>query len=283
MLHPDLLRSFLAVVDAGSFTAAGAALGLRQSTISQHVARLETALGRTLLARDTHRLALTPDGDALVGFARRVMDAHGRLEGFFSDAALRGSIRLGTSEDFTLSALPEALGRFAARHSSVDLQLTVGLSGVLYQAYDAGELDVIFVKRRRGDTRGRVAWREQLAWVARPGYVPDPSLALPLVLYPQPSITRGLAIAALEEAGRSWRVACTSGSLSGLRAAAEAGLGVAPHSGRLVPPGLAILPDGDGLPALGSIEFVIIGPGAHHTVAAALIDTILASVAGMGG
>jgi DNA-binding transcriptional LysR family regulator len=279
MLHPDLLRSFLAVVDAGSFTGAGSALGLRQSTISQHVARLEATLGRTLLARDTHRLALTPDGDALVGFARRVMDANGRLERFFSGVALRGSIRLGTSEDFTLSALPEALGRFAAHHSSVDLQLTVGLSGLLYQAYDAGELDVIFVKRRRGDGRGRVAWRERLVWVARPGYVPDPSLPLPLVLYPPPSITRGLAIAALEEAGRSWRVACTSGSLSGVRAAAEAGLGVAPHSGRLVPPGLAILPEGESLPALGGIEFVIIGPGAHHTVAAALIETILLSVA----
>jgi DNA-binding transcriptional LysR family regulator len=77
-------------------------------------------------------------------------------------------------------------------------------------------------------------------------------------------------------------VACTSGSLNGLRAAAEAGLGVAPHSGRLVPPGLAILPDGDGLPSLGGIEFVIIGPGAHHTVAAALIETILASISGIG-
>lgn len=283
MLHPDLLRSFLAVVDNGSFTGAGRALGLRQSTISQHVARLESALGRTLLARDTHRLALTPDGDALVGFARRVMDANGRMEGFFSGVALRGSIRLGTSEDFTLSALPEALGRFAAQHQSVDFQLTVGLSGVLYQAYDAGELDVIFVKRRRGDGRGRVAWRERLAWVARPGYVLEPSLPLPLVLYPPPSITRGLAIAALEESGRSWRVACTSGSLSGLRAAAEAGLGVAPHSGRLVPPGLAILPDGDGLPPLGGIEFVIIGPGAHHIVAAALIETILATIAAIGG
>jgi DNA-binding transcriptional LysR family regulator len=279
MLHPDLLRSFLAVVDSGSFTGAGGALGLRQSTISQHVARLEATLGRSLLARDTHRFSLTPDGDALVGFARRILDANGRLERFFSGVALRGTIRLGTSEDFTLSNLPEALGRFAARHSSVDLQLTVGLSGLLYQAYDAGELDVIVVKRRRGDARGHVAWREQLVWVARPGTMPDPALPLPLVLYPPPSITRALAISALEEAGRSWRVACTSGSLNGLRAAAEAGLGVAPHSGRLVPPDLAILPAGDGLPSLGGIEFVIIGPGGHHTVAAALIETILASVA----
>jgi hypothetical protein len=46
-----------------------------------------------------------------------------------------------------------------------------------------------------------------------------------------------------------------------------------------VPPGLAILPEGESLPALGGIEFVIIGPGAHHTVAAALIETILLSVA----
>ncbi len=279
MLNPDWLRSFLAVAEAGSFTAAAQQLGVRQSTVSQHIARLEAALGRPVLARDTHRVALTPDGQALTGFARSVMEANDRLHGFFSATGLRGRIRLGASEDFTLSALPQVLARFTARHASVDLQLTVGLSGALYQGYDAGELDVIFVKRRSGDPRGQAAWREQLAWVGRPGYHADPALPLPLVLYPPPSITRTLALNALNAAGRSWRVACTSGSLTGLRAAAEAGLGVAPHSARLLPPGLAAVADAAGLPALGSIEFVVIGPGRHQTVAAALMEALLASTA----
>ena len=277
MQHPDLLRSFLEVVDKRSFTEAGRQLGLSQSTVSQHVARLEQALGRTLLARDTHRVALTSDGDALVGFARGVVDANERMERFFARTALRGRIRLGASEDFTLSTLSRVLARFTALHGSVDLQLTVGLSGALYEGYDAGELDVIFAKRRTGDVRGRSAWLEQLAWVGRPGFTPDPARPVPLVLYPPPSITRAIAINALEAAGRSWRVACTSGSLTGLRAAVEAGLGVAPHSARLLPPGLAAVAGSAGLPPLGLVEFVVIGPGPHHTVATALTELLLAS------
>ncbi|MBY0254843.1 MAG: LysR family transcriptional regulator, partial [Methylobacterium organophilum] len=238
-LNIELLRSFLAVVESSSFTAAAQALGLRQSTVSGHIARLEQALGRPLLTRDTHRVAPTPDGQAMIGFAREVVDAQDRLRAFFSPGGLRGRIRLGVSEDYTLSTLAQVLARFAGRHDAVDLQITVGLSRTLYQGYDAGELDVIFCKRRRGDPRGTLAWTEDLIWAGRPGFVPDPAKPLPLVLYPPPSMTRTLALDALETVGRSWRVVCTSGSLMGLRAAVEAGLGIAPHSAKVMPPGLA--------------------------------------------
>jgi DNA-binding transcriptional LysR family regulator len=275
MLHPELLRSFLAVAETRSFTQAARRLGLRQSTISQHIRRLEEALSRTLFARDTHSVALTPDGDALTGFARGVLEANERLERFLSGSPLRGRIRLGASEDFAYSRLPEVLADFGRAHSGVDLELTVGLSGVLYERFDAGELDVILVKRRTGDPRGQSLWREQLAWVGRQGMRPDPAQPLPLVLFPPPSITRAMCLEALERAGRAWRVACTSGSLSGLRAAAMAGLGVTAHSARLVPPGLAPLPPSRHLPELGQIEFVVIGPGPRHPTAQALMNAVL--------
>lgn len=278
-LNVDQIRSFLAVVESGGFTAAAQMLGVRQSTVSGHIARLEQALDRSLLMRDTHRVAPTPDGQAMIGFAREVVEAHDRLRAFFSPGGLRGRIRLGVSEDYTLSALAQVLARFAERHPSVDLQLTVGLSRTLYQGYDAGELDVIFCKRRRGDPRGELAWADELIWAGRPGLVPDPALALPLVLYPPPSITRTLALDALEAAGRSWRIACTSGSLMGLRAAVEAGLGIAPHSARVMPAGLAPIPETAGLPPIGEVEFVVLGSGRHHAVATALQETLLASTA----
>lgn len=278
-LSVDQIRSFLAVVESGSFTAAALSLGVRQSTVSGHIARLEQALGHSLLMRDTHRVAPTPDGQAMIGFARDVLEAHDRLRAFFSPGGLRGRIRLGVSEDYTLSALAQVLARFADRHPSVDLQLTVGLSRTLYQGYDAGELDVIFCKRRRGDPRGALAWAEELIWAGRPGLVPDPALALPLVLYPPPSMTRTLALDALEAAGRSWRIACTSGSLMGLRAAVEAGLGITPHSARAMPPGLAPIPETAGLPPIGEVEFVVLCSGRQHAVATALQETILASMA----
>ena len=78
MLDPELLRTFLAVERAGGFTAAGRVLGLRQSTVSGHIARLEQAVGRELFRRDTRNLALTADGAAMVGFAHNILDAQAR-------------------------------------------------------------------------------------------------------------------------------------------------------------------------------------------------------------
>jgi len=275
MISPELLRSFLGVAETKSFTLAADRLRLRQSTISQHVKRLEEQLHKRLFTRDTHAVALTPDGDALVGFAREVLEANARMERFLAGSELRGRLRLGVSEDFVLSSLADVLANFAQRHSSVDIELTVGLSGILYERFDAGELDVIMAKRRSGDTRGQIAWRERLVWIGKAGIRPDPQAPVPLVLFPPPSITRALALDALERAGRAWRVACTSGSLSGIYAATMAGLGIAAHSSRLVPAGLVPIPTSRYLPELGLIEFVVIGPGGRNPAAAALIAAIL--------
>lgn len=269
-VRPELLQALAAVADAGGFSAAARKLGLRQSTVSQQVKQLETALGRRLFDRDTHRVALTAEGEAVLEHARRVLDAQAALGRYLAGTPLRGRLRIGASEDFVLSALPDVLAGFVRRHPEVDLELTAGLSDPLYDAYDAGRLDLIFVKRRKGDPRGVSAWREPIVWIGRPDFRPDPDAPLPLLLYPAPSVTRGLALAALEAARRSWRVAFTSVSLTGLSAAARAGLGLMPHSVRLAPAGLAAIPAGAALPALPEIEFVIVGPGGRSPAAETL-------------
>ena len=276
-ISPELLLAFVTVAEMRSFTLAARRLGLQQSTVSQYVKRLEMLLNRQLLARDTHSVSLTANGIALIERARDVLEANSRLQAALNGPSLHGHLRLGVSEDFAQSGLANVLTAFTQRHPTVDLTLTIGLSGVLYEGFDAGELDVIFVKRRRGDRRGEVVWREQLVWVGRPGFRPDPGTPLPLILYPPPSITRAVALAVLERAGRSWRVVCTSDSLSGIYAAAQAGLGVAPHSGLLVPPGLSSLAASRHLPELSEIEFVVIGPKAREEIADAVVDVILRS------
>jgi DNA-binding transcriptional LysR family regulator len=274
-LHPSILRSFLAVANSLSFTTAGARLDLRQSTVSQHVKKLEDAVGQRLLLRDTHCVALTEQGDAMVEMARNILDANDRLANFFIDKGRRERLRLGISEDFAMSRLANVLIAFKRHDPHVDIELTVGLSGYLYQRFDAGELDVIFVKRKPGDRRGKVAWRERLSWIARPALRISASMPVPLVAFSPPSITRSLATETLQKAGRPWRITCSSGSISGLRAALLAGLGVAAHSGRLMPTGLSRIQADAGLPQLPEIEFVAIGPGRTQPLAMRMVDTLV--------
>ena len=275
LINPDLLRSFAAIAAAGSFSGAARALGLRQSTVSQHLQKLEAAMGRRLIDRNTHGLRVTPEGEAVLEHARGVLEEYDRMGEFLRGSPLRGRLRFGTSEDFVLSALPDVLAAFVRRHPEVDMDLSAGLSEDLYRRFDGGALDIIFVKRRATDRRGIVAWREPLAWTARPGYRLDHGAPLPLLLYPAPSLTRTKAIATLEKARRNWRIAFTSDSLSALTAAARAGLGVLPHSAKLMSQGLAVIPPGRGLPRLPEIEFVILGPGGRNPVSEALTAVIL--------
>ncbi|MEU6017493.1 LysR substrate-binding domain-containing protein [Streptomyces sp. NPDC047515] len=258
MYEPAQLRTFLAVAQTLSFTQAARRLGVRQSTVSQHVRRLEDAAGRRLFTRDTHRVDLTLDGEAMLGFARTILEAHERAAAFFTGTRLRGRLRFGASEDFVLTRLPEILESFRRDHPDVELELTVELSGTLHQRLAAGRLDLVLAKRRTGDTHGELVRHDALTWIGAPRLRIDPDRPVPLVLFPPPGITRARALEVLEEHGRSWRIACTSTSLSGLIAAARAGLGVMAHSRGLIPPGLAPVPARAGLPELGDVDFVLL-------------------------
>ena len=258
MFDPNLLTTFVTVAKVRSFTEAGRRLGLQQSTVSQHVRRLEEAASRRLFVRDTHSVALTADGDAMLGLALGILEANERARRYFAGSDLRGRVRFGASEDFVQSRLPEVLREFTRVHRAVDLELTVGLSGGLLEALDAGELDLVLAKRRPGEDRGQLVRREKLVWLGSDTALADPDRPLPLILYPPPSISRAIALEVLERTGRSWRIVCTSSSFSGLNAAALAGLGITVQGDGFVPAGLTVLP---GLPDLGQIEFVIAGPG----------------------
>ena len=163
MLDPVLLTSFLAVAHARNFSEAGRRLGLRQSTISQHIRKLEEEAGRRLFVRDTHSVVPTADGEAMEGFARSILDANERAGRYFAGSQLRGRVRFGASEDFVTSRLPEVLADFVRQHPLVDLALTVEMSATLYQMLDAGELDLVLCKRRAGDDgdgwSGATGWR----------------------------------------------------------------------------------------------------------------------------
>jgi DNA-binding transcriptional LysR family regulator len=135
----------------------------------------------------------------------------------------------------------------------------------------------VLAKRRAEDPRGELVWHDKLVWIGAERLRLDADRPVPLIVYPPPGITRALALEALERQGRAWRIACTSGSLNGLIAAARAGLGVMAHSRGLVPPGLVRVPERAGLPELGEVDFVLVH-GRRRVSAQGAADALAAAI-----
>ncbi|WP_328747876.1 LysR family transcriptional regulator [Streptomyces sp. NBC_00285] len=85
-LDPRLLRAFLAVADELHFTRAAARLYVAQQALSRDVRRLERELGAELFVRTTRQVTLTADGERLVPYARRALDAQDELLAAFGQA-----------------------------------------------------------------------------------------------------------------------------------------------------------------------------------------------------
>lgn len=280
MLNLHHLNSFVMLQQTGSFTEAAARLGIGQSTVTQHIQRLEKSLGRQLVFRDTHQVKLTAEGEALLGYARGMLDMNGKVASLFGESRLRGRLRLGVSEDVVASRLTSILEDFIRLYPLVDLELTVALSAVLYHMQDIGDLDLVLAKRHIGETHGRLLYREPLVWLARdPDRVLSRGDALPLIAFPPPSITRRVAQEALDREKMAWRIVCTCGSLSGLTAAARAGMGVLVQPRSMAPAGLKEIP-ADRLPVLEDVEFVLVPRrGADAALVDALSSLIVAQIA----
>lgn len=255
-LPPELLRSFVAVVQTQSFTRAAERVYLSQSTVSQQIRRLEALIGKTLFERDTRTVTPTRDGEALMAYATRILDLMSDAVDHFRGESLSGHVRLGLSEDFASAGLTAALAQFARRHPALELSIAIGMSGDLFRELDDDHHDIVFAKRLEGSLRGHLIRREPLVWCAGP--VPlnlDEQQAVPLVLHPVPSVTRLRMLQSLDEAGRPYRIAVSSTSLAALKASVMAGLGVSAFARYLIPEGLTQV--GQSLPALGALEFVI--------------------------
>lgn len=282
-LDVDLLRAFVSVVDAGSFTRAADALLRRQSTLSLQIKRLEESLGKRLLERTPRRVRLTMDGAALLDAVRQFLDLNDRLVRTFDEPALAGKVRLGTPEDFATTHLPQVLSRFAQSHPAVQLEVTCDLTLTLLGQFRHGEFDLVLVKREpsRSD-RGVRVWREPLVWVAAKELALPRQKPLPLVVSPPPCVYRKRATDSLTRAGRNWRVAYSCASLAGQHAAVRAGLGVTVLPKDMVPPGLAVVGRRSELPDLHDTEIALLAARNLSVPAQRLHEHIVRSLETVG-
>ena len=255
----DLLRTFLAVADCGSFTVAARRLNSTQSTVSQKVLRLEAMAGQSLLQRSRRDVQPTDAGERLISYARRMLTLNEEAVADLSGARVATTLRIGVPEDFAAGRTVRMLAEFCRRNSQVKLELTSGLSRDLRARYDRGELDMAVVKQRRNRGEGALRWPETLCWIDSATSPAAGRKPLPLVVFPAGGLYRDDMTATLDGLGRQWLIGYTSSSLASICAAVAEGMGISLVPRRVVTAGHIVLGAESGLPSVATMEIAI-----HH-------------------
>lgn len=255
-LQIDWIKCFLAVVDTSSLTAAAPEVHRSQSAVSMQLKKLEAALGCSLLIRGPRKLELTPQGQRLLGYARRMHELHAEVLDEFHGQRVSGSVRLGVPDDYAAKYLTPVLQRFAPRHGGVEIELLCEQSTALIPRVERGELDLALVSRDHA-RRGTWLFHEPLVWVGAPQFDTWRKDPLPIAVYEDASLAKRNALAALGKQGRRFKVVYNSSSLAGQIAAVESGLAVAVLTQCSAPAHLQVLGSEHGLGPLAPMEVAV--------------------------
>ncbi len=255
-LQIDWLKCFVAAVDGGSLSAAAAAVHRSPSAVSMQISKLESAVGHVLLRRGPRLLALTHEGQTLLGYARRMLDLQAEAQAALQGEALSGIVRLGVPDDYASKYLTPVLKRFAPRHGGVEIQLDCEQSTALIPRVQRGELDLALVSRDHA-RRGTLLFHEPMVWVGSPQFDVWTRNPLPIAVYEAESLGRRSAINALALQGRPYKVVYNSSNLAGQIAAVESGLAVAVLTQCSAPPHLQVLGAEHGLGPLEPMQVAV--------------------------
>ena len=257
LIDPELLRTFLAFVDAGSLARAASVVGRSPSVITAQMQRLEETVDGPLLAPAGRGRTLTPLGEDLAIQARRILEVNREAWLSLKGAAADGRVVLGATQDFADSALPTLLRAFVRTHPRVRLDLKIGRTLELTKGFEEGAIDLLLVMRREPGADEIAVVREQMAWLVSESGLATNSREVPLALLDPPCGFRSAAIAALDSARRPYRIAASSGSLSGLAAAVRGGIAVTLRTPRLIGNGIIAAPSALELPVVPAAEFSV--------------------------
>ena len=282
MLDTDQLRSFLAIVDSGSFTRASGRVNRTQSAVSMQIKRLEETLGRQLFVKQGRGVRLSQDGETLVDYAREILRLEAGAFSAISDKALAGRVTLGMPDDYADWLIADVVKQFARHHPLVELSVVCDGSLSLYERVASRELELAVVTdcsaaAQQAPTE-KLA-RQELRWVVGRRSAPLDRKPLPLALSGPSCSWRRTATDALDRAGLAWRLALVSQSHAAIMPLVEAGLAIT-----VLPAGAArgdvrLVGDDEGLPKLPQATIgLIASPSKASREARALADVLRAVV-----
>ena len=280
MLDTDQLRSFLAIVDSGSFTRAAERVHKTQSAVSMHIRRLEEQFGCALFVKHGRGARLTTEGESLIEFARRMIQVEAGAFAALSRKGLRGAARLGIPDDYAESFLAEILTRFYRWHPLVEVSVVCEGSVDLAAQVSAGALELALVTDHEGLMGLELLREESLVWVASERFRVEDGEPIPLALSSLACLWRRATEEALAKAPRATRALFFSKNYSAIGSVVRAGLAATTLPASMVGEGMRVLGQAEGLPELPMTRMGLIhAPGRATEEARALAEAIRLTVA----
>lgn len=220
------LRSLVAVSDCGGFQRAANSLHLSQGAVSQHVRRLEEAVGKPLVERQGRGSMFTPEGDLLLRQARRILAAHDATLRLF-DVEPEENLAIGATEHAADHLLPQLRQALLEAMPDRELRFRVDRGLQLREDLASGRIDLALVFGPADDPAATEVGNLDLSWYTAPGWSHHAGRPLPLVTFDDPCALRTRALETLDRHGIDAEVACEAPHLAGVQAAVRAGIGVA--------------------------------------------------------
>ncbi|EKF44048.1 LysR family transcriptional regulator [Nitratireductor indicus C115] len=272
LLELDVLRTFVAIAETGSFTAAANAVFRTPSAVSMQIKKLEELLGCSVFERDARSVSLTADGELLLDYARRLLALNREAVSKFVMPDISGVVRLGSPDDFGERILPAVLRRFAQTHPSIAVDVVIDQSSNLRKRMANRQLDLTLLTCTDGmdETNVQVIFTEPIVWAGAKGGGAHLREPLPLSIWEEGCAWRAGALKAMERDGRDYRIAYMSAHATGQRSAILSDLAIAPLPKSFLRDDLVELGVEDGLPEMGNYHIgMIVAPEASAPVQAA--------------
>ncbi|GGX87737.1 transcriptional regulator [Litchfieldella qijiaojingensis] len=256
-IKSEWLATFLAVVDAGSFTEGARRIHRTQSAASMQIQQLEQQAGHPLLVRGQQTVLPTEAGERLIPYARRVVQSLADAAQVLDIAPEQGRLHVGIAEEYATSRLPELLAAFRRQQPRVELEVRCEPSAGIERALARGALDLGILIVDRQPVHGEVLRYDPTRWFIGEGLELEPGNPLPLVLFDHACWWRQWALDAVESSGQAWRIVYSSASVAGVASAIRAGVGIGVLGESTALPGTLQAPAALGLPPLPGSHLVL--------------------------
>ena len=197
------LRSFVAVADSGGITHAAEQMHLTQSAVSMQVKRLEDLFDGKMLQRKGRGVVLTPLGEQLLSYARRMIALNDEAWAQMTNDDLEGEVSFGVPVDILEPEIPLILNRCKQLYPRISINLISSLTKSLRRDLESGQIDIILTTELALDEGGETLIVESNDWYGAHDGIAHLQRPLPIPMC-QNCAMRPSAIKALDDANVPW-------------------------------------------------------------------------------